>query len=77
MDDLTSATGISGATSGITIGAVIWYIKGRILKYEKANNKLKDELREATLDNKVQEKEIEAIKEQLREIRKHLYNGKT
>ena len=69
MDDITSATGISSAASLSTIGAVVWYIKSRILKYEKSNAQVLKELREATSDNKVQSDQIARLQYEVKELR--------
>jgi len=69
MDDITSATGISSAASLSTIGAVVWYIKNRILKYEKSNAQVLKELREATSDNKVQSDQIARLQDEVKELR--------
>lgn len=69
MEELLGALGISGPA----LGAVVWYVKGRIVKNERALAKIVEELKASTNDNKIQEVQINQLKEDLRDLKKIVY----
>ena len=71
MEEIIGATSVSGET----IEEVIWYIKSRIMKYEKKLSNLNRELKESTLDNKVQSEQIKHMKEEIKELRYILFKN--
>jgi len=71
LEEIIGATSVSGAT----VAAVIWYIKSRIMKYEKKLSNLNRELKESTLDNKVQSEQIKHMKEEIKELRYILFKN--
>jgi cell shape-determining protein MreC len=68
MEELLGAIGISGPS----VAVVVWYVKSRIVKNEKKLNKIIEELKTSTNDNKVQEVQINQIKEENRQLREDL-----
>ncbi len=69
MEELLGALGISGPA----LGAVVWYVKSRIVKNEKKLSQITEELKASTNDNKVQEVQIKQLREDLRDLKKKIY----
>ena len=75
MEELLGALGISGPV----LGAIVWYVKTRIVKNEKKLEKIQENLRNTLAIDEVQKMQIEnntkhisSIEQDIREIRKHL-----
>jgi cell shape-determining protein MreC len=68
MEELLGAIGISGPS----VAVVIWYVKSRIVKNEKKLSQIIEELKASTNDNKVQEVQINQIKEENKQLREDL-----
>ena len=68
MEELLGAIGISGPS----VAVVIWYVKSRIVKNEKKLSQIMEELKTSTNDNKVQEVQINQIKEENKQLREDL-----
>ncbi len=68
MDELLGAIGISGPS----VAVVVWYVKNRIVKNEKKLSKIMEELKTSTNDNKVQEVQINQIKDENKQLREDL-----
>ena len=68
MEELLGAIGISGPS----VAVVVWYVKSRIVKNEKKLSQIMEELKASTNDNKVQEVQINQIKEENKQLREDL-----
>ncbi len=68
MEELLGAIGISGPS----VAVVIWYVKSRIVKNEKKLSQIMEELKTSTNDNKVQEVQINQIKDENKQLREDL-----
>ena len=68
MEELLGAIGISGPS----VAVVIWYVKNRIVKNEKKLSQIMEELKTSTNDNKVQEVQINQIKDENKQLREDL-----
>ncbi len=68
MEELLGAIGISGPS----VAVVIWYVKSRIVKNEKKLSQIMEELKTSTNENKVQEVQINQIKEENKQLREDL-----
>ena len=68
MEELLGAIGISGPS----VAVVVWYVKSRIVKNEKKLSQIIEELKASTHDNKVQEVQINQIKEENKQLREDL-----
>ena len=69
MEELLGAIGISGPS----VAVVVWYVKSRIVKNEKKLSQIMEELKASTNDNKVQEVQIQQLREDLRDLKKLVY----
>ena len=68
MEELLGAIGISGPS----VAVVVWYVKSRIVKNEKKLSQIMEELKTSTNDNKVQEVQINQIKDENKQLREDL-----
>ena len=68
MEELLGAIGISGPS----VAVVVWYVKSRIVKNEKKLSQIMEELKASTNDNKVQEVQINQIKDENKQLREDL-----
>jgi len=69
MEELFGALGIGGSSIGLTL----WYIKNRILKYEKKIDLMEKIISDEKSENKLQKEQIRELKEDLRDIKKVVY----
>ena len=53
-------TGLGGGSIGL--GAVVWYAKAQVTKFDKRIATMKKDLSEATKDNHIQEEQITVLK---------------
>jgi hypothetical protein len=63
-------TGLGGG--GIGVGAIIWYVKTRIIKYDKKMVEMSASLTQEKLDNQLQKEQIETLKQSIIRIEKDL-----
>ena len=52
--------GLGGGSIGL--GAIVWYVKAQIIKFDKRMSTIKKDLTEATKDNHIQEEQITVLK---------------
>jgi hypothetical protein len=68
MEEILGALGISGPV----LGAVVWYVKNRIIKSEKKMEKLEEKLKITLTADEVQKMQIETLQSEVKELRRHL-----
>ena len=68
MEELLTGLG----SGGIGVGAVIWYAKTRIIKYDKKMASMSASLTQEKLDNQLQKEQIETLKQSILRIEKDL-----
>jgi len=68
MEEVLGALGISGPV----LGAVVWYVKNRIIKSEKKMEKLEEKLKITLTADEVQKTQIETLQSEVKELRRHL-----
>ena len=68
MEEILGALGISGPV----LGAVVWYVKNRIIKSEKKMEKLEEKLKITLTADEVQKTQIETLQSEVKELRRHL-----
>jgi len=69
MEELFGALGIGGSS----VGVMLYYIKNRILKYERKIDAMEKQLQEERTENKLQKEQIKELKEDFRDLKKMVY----
>lgn len=69
MEELFGALGIGGSS----IGVMLWYIKNRILKYERKIDQMEKVISEERAENKLQKEQIKELKQDLRDVKRTVY----
>ena len=63
-------TGLGGGSVGI--GAVVWYAKSRLMKFDKKISSMNQELKDATAENNFQKDQIDRVREDMKDIKQEL-----
>ena len=69
MEELFGALGIGGSS----VGVMLWYIKNRILKYERKIDQMEKVISEERAENKLQKEQIKELKQDLRDVKRTVY----
>lgn len=69
MEELFGALGIGGSS----VGVMLYYIKNRILKYERKIDAMEKQLNDERSENKLQKEQIKELKEDFRDLKKMVY----
>jgi len=69
VEELFGALGIGGSS----VGVMLWYIKNRILKYERKIDQMEKVISEERAENKLQKEQIKELKQDLRDVKRTVY----